>query len=139
MNPEVILVDDSFEDAELTIRALKKYNLAQQILHLQDGEEVLEYMYANNHPHYPKLIILDIEMPRVGGIEVLRQLKADKMKKLIPIVVMSSSLDEGHISESYSLGVNGYVLKQPEYEKYMETVRLIGKFWIIENKTPTIR
>ena len=139
MSPEVILVDDSFEDAELTMRALKKYKLAQQILHLPDGEEMLEYMNSSNQLHFPKLIILDIEMPRVGGIEVLKQLKGDRIKKLIPIVVMSSSLNEGHISESYSLGVNGYVLKQPEYEKYMETVRLIGNFWIVANKTPTIQ
>lgn len=139
MNPEILLVDDSFEDAELTIRALRKYNLASEILHLSDGAEALEYLYITNAGHHPKLIILDIEMPRVGGIEVLRRIKADSVKKLVPVVVMSSSLDENHISESYSLGVNGYVVKQPEYAQYMETVRLMGRFWMIENKTPAIR
>lgn len=139
MDPEVILVDDSTEDAELTIRALKKFKLASRILHLADGSEALEYMYVTNSTHLPKLIILDIEMPKVGGIEVLRKLKNDEAKRLIPIVVMSSSLNERHISESYSLGVNGYVVKQPDYSRYMETVRLMGAYWMIENRTPSLK
>src|SRR5690606_23810703 len=103
---EILLVEDNPDDAGLAIRALKKHNLANHLLHLQDGEEALQFLFSERFTPMPKVILLDLKMPKVDGIEVLRRLKSDEKKRMIPVVVLTSSKEERDIVESYKLGVN---------------------------------
>lgn len=135
-NPvDILLVEDNQEDAELTIRALKKQKLANNLIHLQDGEEALNYLFSAES-NLPKLILLDLKMPKVDGIEVLRKLKNDELRKVIPVVLLTSSKEERDIVESYKLGVNAYIVKPVEFEKLVSAVSDIGLFWLILNQTP---
>lgn len=133
---EILLVEDNQDDAELTIRALKKYNLANNLLHLQDGEEALNFLFTANTGTMPKIILLDIKMPKVDGIEVLRKIKNDPYRKIIPVVVLTSSKEERDIIESYKLGVNAYIVKPVEFDKFVKAVSEIGFFWLILNQPP---
>jgi two-component system response regulator len=133
---EILLVEDNPDDAELTIRALKKNNLANNLLHLHDGEEALRYLFSQTAASIPKLILLDLKMPKVDGIEVLRKIKADEEKKMIPIVVLTSSKEEQDIIETYRLGVNAYIVKPVEFEKFMKAVAELGMFWMVLNHPP---
>ena len=138
---EIILVDDNPNDAELAIRALKKHNMANKMVHLKDGAEALEFIFGKNNSAetlivQPKLILLDIKMPKVDGIEVLRKLKSDPRTKKIPVVVMTSSQEGKDMVESYNLGVNAYVVKPLDFHEFVNTVREIGLFWILINKIP---
>lgn len=132
---EILLVEDSLEDAELIVRTLKKHNLANHLLHVQDGEEALKFL-MNDHDVMPRLVLLDLKMPKVDGIEVLRTLKAHPEKKLIPVVVLTSSREERDIVESYQLGVNAYIVKPVDFEKFVRAVSDIGLFWLILNQPP---
>lgn len=134
---EILLVEDNADDAELTIRALKKYNLANNLLHLHDGEEALNFLFSSEHNAMPKIILLDIKMPKVDGIEVLRKVKSDPYRKIIPIVVLTSSKEERDIIESYKLGVNAYIVKPVEFDKFVKAVSEIGFFWLILNQPPS--
>lgn len=133
---EILLVEDSMDDAGLTIRALKKHNLANNLLHLKDGEEALNFIFSENFNSLPKLILLDIKMPKISGIEVLEKLKSDPEKKLIPVVILTSSKEERDIIESYKLGVNAYIVKPVDFEKFMHAVTEIGLFWLVMNQPP---
>ncbi len=133
---EILLIEDNQEDAELTIRALKKYNLANNLLHLQDGEEALNFLFSSNINTIPKIILLDIKMPKVDGIEVLRKIKSDPYRKIIPVVVLTSSKEERDIIESYKLGVNAYIVKPVEFDKFVKAVSEIGFFWLLLNQPP---
>jgi two-component system response regulator len=134
---DILLIEDNPNDAELAIRALKKNNLSNSILHLQDGEEALEYLFAAEHPSsFPKLILLDIKMPKVDGIEVLRKIKSDEQRKVIPVVLLTSSKEERDIIESYRLGVNAYIVKPVEFDKFIKAVADLGFFWLILNQPP---
>lgn len=133
---EILLVEDNQDDAELTIRALKKYNLANNLLHLQDGEEALNFLFSSNINTIPKIILLDIKMPKVDGIEVLRKIKSDPYRKIIPVVVLTSSKEERDIIESYKLGVNAYIVKPVEFDKFVKAVSEIGFFWLLLNQPP---
>lgn len=133
---EILLVEDNPEDAELTIRALKKFKLANNLLHLQDGEEALNFLFSSNSSSIPKIILLDIKMPKVDGIEVLRRIKNDPYRKVIPVVVLTSSKEERDIIESYKLGVNAYIVKPVEFDKFVKAVSEIGFFWLILNQPP---
>jgi two-component system response regulator len=132
---EILLVEDSLEDAELIVRTLKKHNLANHLLHVQDGEEALSYL-MNENDFLPRLILLDLKMPKVDGIEVLKVLKAHPQKKLIPVVVLTSSREERDIVESYRLGVNAYIVKPVDFEKFVKAIADIGLFWLILNQPP---
>lgn len=132
---EILLVEDSLEDAELIVRTLKKHNLANHLMHVQDGEEALQFL-MNDHDVMPRLVLLDLKMPKVDGIEVLRTLKAHPEKKLIPVVVLTSSREERDIVESYRLGVNAYIVKPVDFEKFVRAVSDIGLFWLILNQPP---
>lgn len=134
-NTEILLVEDNLNDAELTIRALKKNNLANNLIHLEDGKEALDFLYDDNNVP-PKLILLDLKMPRVDGIEVLRKLKSDEQRKVIPIVVLTSSKEERDIVESYKLGVNAYIVKPVNFEEFVRAVSELGLFWLILNQPP---
>ncbi len=132
---EILLIEDSPDDAELTIRALKKNKLVNSLKHLHDGEEALNFIFNEDHP-IPKLILLDLKMPKVDGIEVLKRLKSDPVKKIIPVVILTSSKEERDIVESYRLGVNAYIVKPVDFEKFVQAVTDIGLFWMIINQPP---
>ena len=133
---EVLLIEDNPEDAELTIRVLKKHNLANNLVHLRDGEAALDFLFADGSNNIPRLILLDLKMPKVDGIEVLSKIKNDEQKKLIPVVVLTSSKEERDVIESYKLGVNAYVVKPVEFEKFVEAVAQLGLFWLLLNQPP---
>lgn len=132
---EILLVEDNPDDAELTIRVLKKHNLANNLVHLHDGEEALKFLFENDM-NIPKIILLDLKMPKVDGIEVLRKIKADDARKIIPVIVLTSSKEDRDIIESYKLGVNAYVVKPVEFDKFMEAVAQLGLFWLLLNQSP---
>ena len=140
---EILLVEDNKSDALLTIRALKKHNLANNLVHLIDGAEALEYIFAagkyegRDLEHKPKVIFLDIKMPKVSGLEVLRMLKSDERTKLIPIVIMTSSKEEKDIIESHKLGVNSYVVKPVGFANFSKTIADLGFYWLVVNNTPS--
>ena len=133
---ELLLIEDNSEDAELTIRVLKKHNLANNLVHLQDGEAALEFLFSEGSSNIPRLILLDLKMPKVDGIEVLSKIKNDEQKKVIPVVVLTSSKEERDVIESYKLGVNAYVVKPVEFEKFVEAVAQLGLFWLLLNEPP---
>lgn len=135
-NVEILLVEDNPDDAALTIRTLKKNNLANRMRHLEDGQEALDFLYDSSNPK-PKLILLDLKMPRVDGIEVLRKIKSDPTKRNIPVVVLTSSREDRDIVESYNLGVNGYVVKPVDFDRFVQAVTDLGLFWLILNQTPS--
>jgi two-component system, response regulator len=133
---EILLIEDNPDDAGLTIRALKKYNLANHLLHLQDGEEALNFIFSDQLKGMPKVILLDLKMPKVDGIEVLRKIKSDETKKVIPVVVLTSSKEERDIVESYKLGVNAYIVKPVDFDKFVKAISEIGFFWLLLNQPP---
>ncbi|HXB92416.1 MAG TPA: response regulator [Puia sp.] len=139
---EVLLVEDNIHDAEMTIRALKKVNLANNLVHVKDGEEALDFIFARGKfagrqtDNRPKVILLDIKMPKVDGIEVLRQLKSSEISKTIPIVIMTSSKEEQDIISSYQLGVNSYVVKPVDFEGFAKAVSELGLYWLLTNQPP---
>ena len=139
---EILLVEDSKTDAEMTLRALRRNNLANRVHWVKDGAEALEYMFCTgayagrDRAAGPKLIMLDIKMPKIGGIEVLRQLKADAATRTIPVVIMTSSNEESDVVESYKLGANSYIVKPVVFEAFLETVAKIGLYWVITNRVP---
>jgi two-component system, response regulator len=130
---EILLVEDSAEDAEMTLRALRKKHLANHVHWVRDGEEALAVL---RNSRAPKLVMLDLKMPKVDGIEVLRQLKARPETRAIPVVVMTSSNEERDVVEAYRLGVNSYIVKPVAFESFRDTVSKIGLYWLLSNRTP---
>jgi two-component system response regulator len=139
---EILLVEDNPRDAEMTLRALKRNNLANKVHWVKDGEEALDYVFctgaytARDPATPPKLVMLDIKMPKVDGIEVLRRMKSTEATRAIPVVVMTSSNEERDVVESYALGVNSYIVKPVEFDSFHETVAKIGLYWVITNRVP---
>ena len=137
---EILLVEDNPNDVELTLHAFKKNNLANRIFVVRDGEEALNYLFAQgeyaerNINHRPKVILLDLKLPKVDGLEVLRRIKADPHTKTIPVVVLTSSREDRDIVESYSLGVNSYIRKPVDFDQFTESVRTIGLYWLLLNQ-----
>jgi CheY-like chemotaxis protein len=137
----ILVVDDSPRDTELTIDALETYQLSNKITSLRDGAEALDYLYrrgefANRPEEQPAVILLDLKMPKVDGLEVLRLIKSDPVLKLIPVVVMTSSREEQDVLESYQLGVNAYVVKPVKFQQFVEAVKHLGMFWAVLNEPP---
>ena len=132
---EILLVEDNLNDAELAIRALKKNNLANHLLHLEDGQEALDFLFDDKN-RMPKLILLDLKMPKVDGIQVLRKLKSDERKKVIPVVVLTSSKEESDIVDTYKLGVNAYIVKPVDFDQFVKAVAQLGLFWLLLNQPP---
>jgi two-component system response regulator len=137
---EILLIEDNPEEAELTIRSLKKQNLANKLLHLDDGAEALDFIftegkYAGNKTAFsPKLVLLDLKLPKVDGLEILRKMKADERTKAIPVVILTSSKEESDIIESYKLGVNSYIVKPVNFESFSKAVSEVGLYWVILNQ-----
>jgi len=138
---EILLVEDNPTDAELTMRALRRNNLANNVTWMKNGVEALDFIcrrgaYASRSEDHPKLILLDLKLPKVDGIEVLRQLKANEKTRTIPVVALTSSAEERDIVESYRLGVNSYIVKPVEFDQFSETVAKAGYYWMMMNKAP---
>jgi two-component system response regulator len=141
---EILLVEDSMSDAKLTMRALQKSHLSNTIVHLSDGAEALDFVFARgayaerNIEHTPKIILLDLNMPKVGGLEVLREIKGDERTRRIPVIVMTSSKEDSDIITSYDLGVNSYVVKPIGFENFSKAVTELGMYWLLINQEPKI-
>ena len=137
----ILLVDDSPRDTEMALDALQQYHLANEVKALRDGAEALDYMYrrgefADRRDGDPAVILLDLKMPRVDGLQVLRQLKSDPKFKMIPVVIMTSSREDQDVVRSYQLGVNAYVVKPLTFHEFIEAIKTLGAFWAILNETP---
>ncbi|MDR3689274.1 MAG: response regulator [Fimbriimonas sp.] len=137
----ILFVDDSERDTELALEALSEYNLANEVTVLRDGSDALDYLfrrgaYADREEGEPVVILLDLKMPKVNGIEVLQAIKTDAKLKVIPVVVMTSSREESDLSQCYQLGVNAYVVKPVRFAEFLEAVRQIGAFWALLNDPP---
>lgn len=138
---EILLVEDNPNDAELTLRALKKRNIANRVLHVKDGAEALEFLFASgaygrrNVEETPRVIMLDLKLPKVDGIEVLRKVKSDERTRRIPVVVLTSSREDRDLEECYALGVNSYIVKPVEFENFVKAVSDLGLYWMLLNQT----
>jgi two-component system response regulator len=139
---EILLVEDNMSDAELTIRALKKNHMVNNMVHLKDGAEALDFIFGQGEyagrpmESTPKVILLDLKMPKINGLEVLEKLKADERTKKIPIVVLTSSKEDPDIQLCYSLGVNSYVVKPVDFESFIKAVSDLGLYWMLLNQPP---
>ena len=139
---EILLVEDNMDYAALTIRALKKVNLANKLVHLEDGQQALDFLFSKGAfenrelTRQPKVILLDIKMPKVDGIEVLRQIKTNEATRMIPVVIMTSSNEEQDMIASYNLGVNSYVVKPVHFESFAKAVSELGLYWLLTNRPP---
>jgi CheY-like chemotaxis protein len=143
MNPlrSILLVDDSPHDIELTLDALEQHHLANKVVTVRDGAEALDYLfrrgaYAGTTAEQPAVVLLDLKMPKVDGLEVLRQIKGDPQLKVIPVVMMTSSREEQDLFNSYRLGVNAYVVKPLNFHEFTDAVKQLGAFWAILNEPP---
>jgi two-component system response regulator len=140
---EILLVEDNPNDVELTLHAFRKHNLANRIHVARDGAEALDFLfcrdtYQDRDPVIPRVILLDLKLPKVDGLEVLRQLRADERTRLMPVVVMTSSRQESDVVEAYKLGINSYIVKPVDFEQFTESVRQIGYYWLLLNQPPKL-
>jgi len=139
---EILLVEDNPADAELTIRALKKQNLANKLVWVKDGEQALDFVFGTGAFAHrdvmrpPRVILLDLRLPKIDGLEALQRIKADERTRLIPVVVLSSSTQDRDIVESYRLGVNSYVSKPVQFEEFAKVVSTLGLYWLLINRPP---
>lgn len=138
---EILIVEDSMDDANLTIRSLKKNNVANNMFHVKDGAEALDFLFAKGAyaerttAAMPKLILLDLKMPKVNGLEVLEKIKSDNNTKSIPVVILTSSQEDPDIKKCYELGANSYVTKPVNFEGFVKAVKELGFYWMVLNKS----
>lgn len=136
---EILLVEDNPRDAELTIRALKRHNLANQLFHVQDGAEAVDFLFGRGKfegrptDPSPKVVLLDLKLPKVNGLEVLRLMKGDSRLHTVPVVVVTSSAEDPDIKAAYDLGANGYVIKPVKFDAFMEAMSRLGIYWLMVN------
>jgi len=139
---DILLVEDNPQDAELTIRALKKHNLANRLIVVEDGAEALEFLFGRGKyagrdtGHPPKVVLLDLKLPKVSGLEVLRALKQDERTRPIPVVIVTSSREDPDIKTAYALGANSYVVKPVDFDGFAEAVSKLGLYWLLVNQPP---
>ena len=139
---EILLIEDSTSDAEMTIRALKKNNIANNLVHLTNGADALDFIFGTgsftgrNTDIHPKIMLLDLKMPKVDGIDVLRKVKSDERTKIIPIVVLTSSQEDPDIQTCYQLGVNSYIVKPVDFGNFIKAVSELGLYWLVLNHAP---
>lgn len=140
---DILLVEDNSEDVEITLRAFQKYNLSSKVHVVQDGEEALEWIFCTGRhagrsaSSDPRLILLDLKLPKVDGIEILQRCKSDPRTKNIPVVILTSSMEERDLVNSYNLGVNSYVVKPVDFSRFTEAVRQLGVYWMSLNQLPS--
>ena len=140
---EILLVEDDTDDAEMTIHALRKNNLANKLTHLVDGEEALDFLFGRGKftgrdiNLTPRLILLDMKMPKIDGMEVLARVKSHEITKKIPVVILTSSKEDPDVSRCYKLGANGYIVKPVEFEGFTKAVTELGMYWMLLNHPPT--
>ena len=137
----IMLVEDSLKDVDLTLAALAEHNLANEVVVTRDGAEALDYLhrrgaYANREDNLPVVVLLDIKMPKLNGIEVLRQMKSDPVLKRVPVVMLTSSKEEPDLAACYDLGVNAYVVKPVDFTQFVDAVKQVGAFWAVLNEPP---
>ncbi|HET7208906.1 MAG TPA: response regulator [Terriglobales bacterium] len=139
---EILLVEDNNDDVELTVHALRRENLANNILVVRDGEEALDFLFCNgafeerSFDQPPKLVLLDLKLPKVDGLEVLRRVKSDARTRTIPVVVLTSSKEERDLVAGYHLGANSYIQKPVDFDQFRETVKSLGLYWLLINEAP---
>jgi two-component system response regulator len=139
---EILLVEDNPDDVELTLHALRKENLANNIHVARDGEEALEFLFCNgihadrSFENPPRLVLLDLKLPKVDGMEVLKRLKADPRTKAIPVVILTSSKEERDLINGYGLGANSYIQKPVDFEQFRDTIKNVGLYWLVINQLP---
>ncbi|MHB8421765.1 MAG: response regulator [Leptospirales bacterium] len=139
---EILLVEDNPADAELTLRALKSHNFANNVYWVKNGRDALDFIFCQGQyigrsfVNSPKLVLLDLKLPKVDGIEVLREMKSDERTRTIPVVMLTSSNEERDLVESYRLGVNSYIVKPVEFEKFVNMVADVGLYWMLTNRMP---
>jgi two-component system response regulator len=139
---EVLLVEDNRHDAEMTLDALKKHHLANRVHHVRDGAEALAFIFgtgiysARKVECSPKLVLLDLKLPKVDGFEVLKKMKSDERTQMTPVVVLTSSNEERDVVASYRLGVNSYIVKPVDFEKFADSMRQLGLYWLLVNRSP---
>ena len=143
VDADIFLVEDNPNDAELLMRVLKKRNVSNKIVHVKDGAEALDYIfrsgpYEGQKGNYPKVIFLDLKLPKVDGLEVLKKIRADDRTKMIPVVMLTSSKEEKDVVESYRLGVNSYVVKPVDFEKFADAISEVGFYWLLLNQYPSM-
>lgn len=137
---EILIVEDNLDDAELTIRALKKSHLANHVTHLVDGAEALDFLFGTGvHAgrdilNIPKVILLDLKMPKVNGLEVLTRIKAEPHTRMIPVVILTSSAEDPDVRKSYELGANSYIVKPVEFQDFARVISELGMYWLVINK-----
>jgi CheY-like chemotaxis protein len=137
----ILLVEDDPKDVELTLTALDEYHLANEVVVVSDGEQALDYLccrgrYAQRERHNPAVLLLDLKLPKVDGLEVLKHVKSDEQLKLIPVVVLTSSREEKDMVASYKLGVNAYVVKPVDFHQFVNAIKELGAFWAVINEPP---
>jgi two-component system, response regulator len=137
---EILLVEDNPDDAELTMRALKKQHLANHVIHLSDGAEALDFLFGTgqyigrNISNVPKVILLDLKMPKINGLEVLQRIKSDSNTKMVPVVILTSSAEDPDIKKSYELGANSYIVKPVDFNNFAKIISDLGMYWLVINK-----
>ena len=141
-NRTILLVEDNPDDVTLTLRALKKNNLTNDVIVATDGVEALDYLFGTGThagrdvAHMPDIVLLDLKLPRVGGLEVLQKIRADARTRLLPVVILTSSTEEKDLIEGYSLGANSYVRKPVDFVEFVEATRELGLYWLVYNQPP---
>ncbi len=139
---EILLVEDNPRDAELTIRALKKHNLANKLFHVEDGVEALDFLFARGKyegrttDDPPKVVLLDLKLPRINGLEVLSAIRADERTQTIPVVIVTSSAEDPDVKTAYQLGANSYVIKPVQFDSFMDAMTKLGVYWLMVNHPP---